>query len=306
MRRTRSDLIRVGLFVVVAGSILAGGLLWIAGSRLLRPVATYTVLFEDSVSGLNAGSNVEYQGVVVGRVRDLRLTPDIPPKVAVIVDLDPATPVRTDIQAALVGSIVTGIQYIQLYGGSAAAEPLRSGGTIRGNITSLEQFRGLFTRIADLAVSILGRLDRNVFTEENTEKVSDALSDLRTVASALSGAMEGFRAEETGKNLAELVAKLTEVTDNVNAVITDFYGRRDQVYGSVQTTLAHIDEAVVDTRELVRATGAEVGGTSGSIGSLLTELTAATNRLQETLDVIRSNPSVLLWGRSVPAREFEK
>jgi phospholipid/cholesterol/gamma-HCH transport system substrate-binding protein len=306
VRRTRSDLIRVGLFVVVAGGLLAGSLLWIAGSNLLRPVATYTVLFEDSVSGLNAGSNVEYQGVVVGRVRDIRLTADIPPKVAVIVDLEPRTPVRSDTQAALVGSLVTGIQYIQLYGGSAAAEPLASGGTILGSTASLQQFRDRLTRVADLAVDILSRLEKNVFTEDNTVKVSAALTDLQSVAKGLSNAMEGFKAEETAHNLADLIAKLNEVTDNVNAVVTDFYARRDQVYGSVQTTLGHIDEAVVDTRELIRSTTTEVSGTGGSVGSLLAELTAATNRLQETLDVIRSNPSVLLWGRTVPEREFEK
>jgi hypothetical protein len=35
-------------------------------------------------------------------------------------------------------------------------------------------------------------------------------------------------------------------------------------------------------------------------------LTEATNRLQETIDVIRSDPSVVLWGRPVPERELER
>jgi phospholipid/cholesterol/gamma-HCH transport system substrate-binding protein len=306
MRRTRGDLIRVGLFVVIAGGILAGGLLWIAGSRLLRPVDTYTVLFRDSVSGLNAGSNVEYQGVIVGRVRDIRLTKDIPPQVAVIIDVEPGTPIRTDTFAALLGSIVTGIQYIQLQGGSAEAEALPPGGVIRGDVTSLQVFRDRLTRIADLAVSILTRLDEHVFTPENTAKVSEVVTDLGTVARSLSAAMETFQAEETGKNVAELVDKITEVTDNVNAVITDFYQRREQVYGTLDSTLRNVDAAVLEARDLLRVASTEVGGAGGSIGALLQELTAATERLQETLDLIRTDPSVLLWGRSVPERELQK
>jgi len=306
MKRQRSDLIRVGLFVVVAGAILVGALLWIAGSSMLRPVDSYTVLFKDSVSGLNAGSNVEYQGVVVGRVRKIALTSDLPPKVAVIVDLEPETPVRTDTQAALVGSLVTGIQYIQLFGGSSASEPLADGGTIRGDTRSLEEFRDRAARISDLLVSILSRLEKNVFTEANTEQVSGALTDLRTVTEGLSTAIGAFQAEETGRDLAQLVAKLGELTENLNAVATDFYARRDQVYGGIQRTLGNIDDVVIDARKLVQATTTQVGGASGSVGDLIRELAAATNRLQETLDVIRSNPSVLLWGRTVPEREFDQ
>ena len=49
--RTRRDLFRVGVFVLVAGAVLAGGLLWIAGAHLFRHVDTYTILFTDSVTG---------------------------------------------------------------------------------------------------------------------------------------------------------------------------------------------------------------------------------------------------------------
>ena len=49
---------------------------------------------------------------------------------------------------------------------------------------------------------------------------------------------------------------------------------------------------------------AQVG--DGSFADLLHELTQATTRLKETLDVIQSDPSVLLRGRQVPERERGK
>lgn len=306
MRRSRADAIKVGLFVVVAGATLLGGLAWIAGSRLFRPVDTYTVLFGDSVSGMNAGANVEYQGVVVGRVRDIQLTGDIPPKVAVIVDIEPGTPVRKDTVAALVGSLVTGIKFIQFQGGSEAAEPLEQGGLIRGDVSSLEQFRDQLAEVANRVVNVVRRLDSEVFTPENSTKVSAFVQDMGTIAKSLSGTLETFQTEETGKDVAQLVRQLSEVTTNLNAVVSDFYGRRDKIFGNVETTLRHIDETVTETRDLVRGAQSQLAGTGGSLSMLLGNLAAATNRLEETLDMIRSDPSMLLWGRSVPEREHTR
>jgi phospholipid/cholesterol/gamma-HCH transport system substrate-binding protein len=302
--RTRRDTMRVGIFVLVAGALLVGALLWIAGSRIFRPVDTYTVVFDDSVSGLNRSANVEYQGVVVGRVRDIRLTNDRPPKVDVIVEVEPGTPVRTDTVAALLGSLVTGIKYIQFQGGTGP--PLPPGGTIRGEAASLEQFRNQLSDVADRATKIMRKLDEQVFTPENAAKVTDFVSNLEGVAETLNTTMKTFRAEETGKQVATLVRELTATTENLNRLVADVYGRRDMIFGGLEQTLHHLDETVTATRDLVRTTQSQIAGTSGSLGTLMTDLNAATHRLQETIDVIRSNPSVLLWGRKIPEREFEK
>ena len=306
MKRTRSDLIRVGLFVTLSGAILVGGLLWLAGAHLFRPVHTYSVVFERSVSGLNAGANVEYQGVVVGRVRDIRLTGDLPPRVAVIVDLDPATPVRGDMIAALVGSLVTGIQFIQLQGGSAVAEPLPPGGTIPGTTPSLEAFRERLTEIADRVTDILRGLQEQVFTRENGVKFNVLLRDISNLVSSLDNAMELFRAKDTSKDVADLVRHLSAAAENANAVLTDFRARGETIYGGLDSSLRNLDASARAAGDLVRRTETQVAGTGRSLDSLIGDLTTATNRLQETLDVIRSDPSVLLWGRSVPARERER
>jgi phospholipid/cholesterol/gamma-HCH transport system substrate-binding protein len=305
MRGRRTDLMKVGAFVLVAGALLAGGLLWIAGSRFLRPVDTYTVLFRQSVTGLTAGANVEYQGVVIGRVRDVRLTSDIPPNVAVIIDVTPGTPVREDTIAALIGSIVTGIKYIELQGGSVAAAALSAGGTIPGNVASLEEMRDRLTAVLDRGVRILRRLDEEVLTPANVEKLGTAVNDLGTFADALKSAMETLRAAEASKNLGQIVTRVNDLVARVDLVVSDFYTRRDRLYGGVESALRNLDEAARDARALAQAAQAQLSGPGGPGGGLVGELTAATRRLEETIDVIRSDPSLLLWGREVPEREFE-
>jgi ABC-type transporter Mla subunit MlaD len=306
MRRTRADLIRVGLFVTVAGAILVGGLLWLAGSHLLRPVHSYTVLFQGSVSGLNAGANVEYQGVVVGRVRDIRLTADLPPRVAVLVDLDPATSIREDTSAALVGSLVTGIKFIQLQGGSMAAAALAPGGTIPGTAPSLEQVRDRLTDIVDRGSEIVRGLQERVFTEENAVKYNALLRDVGAVAASLDRAMEFLRTEETTRDVAQLVRGLARAADRADAVLADFQSRRGTVFGALESALVNLDATARAARDLLRHADSQVAGTGRSLDVLVTELTAATARLQEALDVIGSDPAVLLRGRSLPAREHAR
>jgi len=303
-KRTRRDAFQVGIFVLAAGAVLIGGLLWIAGSRIFRKVDTYTVLFTDSVSGLAPSAQVEYQGVVVGRVRDIYLTEDVPAQVAVIVDVKPGTPVRTDTVAALLGSFVTGIKYIQFQGGTG--EPLPAGGTIRGDVSSIEQFRSQLSEIADRASKIMHTLDERVFTDENSDKVTAFVSDLQNITQSLNRTMTTFQTEETGKQVATLVRDLSQTAEKVNRLVDDVYGRRESIFGGLEQTLHHLDETVTAMHELVTTTQQQISGTGGSLGSLVGDLNATTNRLQETIDVIRSDPSVLLWGRRLPERELEK
>ena len=306
MRGTRQYAIRVGVFVAVSGAMLAGGLLWLAGSRFFRPVHTYTVLFEHSVSGLNAGANVEYQGVVVGRVRDITLTGDIPPKVAVIVDLEPRTPVRTDTTAALVGSLVTGIKFIEFQGGTAQAVPLPSGGTIPGEAPSLEEFRDRLSEIADRVSDILKNLQENVFTHENNVKLNTFLDNFANIASSLNRAFETVQVKQTSEEFATLVHRVNELADRATKIVIDFQGHGKSLATSLDDALKDIDATAKAARTRVASANTGVGNTGRALDGALEELTKTIRALQETLDVIQADPSLLIRGRPVQPRELER
>lgn len=305
MKRTQANLIRVGLFTVVAGAVLVVGLLWISGSRFLRPQDHYTVLFSESVSGLSSGSIVQYEGVVVGRVRNIHLTPDIPPHVAVEIYLDPGTPVRRDTEAALRGSIVTGIQYVELTGGSAEAGPMEPGGVIPGSVRSLVDFRERLARIADLATRILQRFEQDFLTEENAKRASELLTEMSATSQRLSRAVDALAGEGEITKIEKMVDRVTAAAGAVEDTFGDWRERRGEVYGAVQSTKGELDAAIADLRALIDELRGQLGGEQGAAG-LVGELDRTTRRLQETLDLIEADPSVLLRGRRIPEREFER
>jgi phospholipid/cholesterol/gamma-HCH transport system substrate-binding protein len=305
VRRSRGDLILVGVFVLVTGLVLVGALLWIAGANIFRAKTTYTVLFDRSVSGLTPGATVEFQGVAVGRVVDLTLTEDVPPKVAVVLDVRPGTPLRKDTRAALVGSLVTGIKFIQLQGGSDQAPLLPPDSWIQGDVTSLEQFRDRAVEMMDRALNILQRLDEKVFNESNNEKLSQFVNDLSAVTASLRSGLDTLQAKGTTTTLADLVQQVSGVARKLDSILTDLQKNKDELVGGMTDTVKRVDETVGAIRELVRTLNSQLTNTGGSIGKVLGDLDTVTQRLEETVDEIRGDPSMLLRGRSVPERERE-
>jgi phospholipid/cholesterol/gamma-HCH transport system substrate-binding protein len=122
---TRANFILIGAFTLfgILGSL--GFFLWLAKVEVDRQYAYYDVLFTD-VSGLGEAGDVRYNGLPVGQVARLSLDRDDPGKVRVRIEIDAATPVKTDTIATLELQGVTGVSYVSLSGGTPEAARLQA------------------------------------------------------------------------------------------------------------------------------------------------------------------------------------
>ena len=82
----------LGVFAFVYWLNHAGGL----GQR-----RTYQVQFRGPVPGLRPGAAVQFNGIRVGEVTDLRLDDKAPQQVMATISVDAATPIRLDTQVSL-------------------------------------------------------------------------------------------------------------------------------------------------------------------------------------------------------------
>ena len=73
-RRTNPAM--VGLFVVMALAIAVTAIIVLGTHRLGRPVTPAVLYFKDSVAGLDPGAPVEWSGVSIGQVEDIRMVYD--------------------------------------------------------------------------------------------------------------------------------------------------------------------------------------------------------------------------------------
>ena len=100
----------VGAFVLVLGSALIAGVLWLAsGGAFQTKYDSYLAIMEESVSGLNLNAPVKYNGVDVGKVRAIQLDPANADHVWLTFAIERGTPIRQDTVAVLKTQGLTGI-----------------------------------------------------------------------------------------------------------------------------------------------------------------------------------------------------
>lgn len=114
----------VGLFLAVFGAALLAGILWLSRTDYRGVYDRYYTYMDESVSGLSTDSSVRYNGVDIGRVKEIVLNADNPEQVRLALDLVRGTPIKEDTIAFLETQGLTGITTMNLRGGSAASSPL--------------------------------------------------------------------------------------------------------------------------------------------------------------------------------------
>jgi phospholipid/cholesterol/gamma-HCH transport system substrate-binding protein len=308
MGKTR---LKVGVFVTVSFFILAAGILWLAGSRFFRTVAHYQIIFDRSVSGLLPGAAVEYQGVTVGKVEDIHLTHETPPRAAVQITLQPDTPVRQDTTAFLVGSLVTGIRIIELEGGSPNAPPLPPGGTIPVRSGGFEEFRDRASEIAERLVDVLNRIEQGLLSPENSTAISSFLRNIADLSESLKTSLDDVSTPESRAalkamvdNLAQAAAGIKKITEAINEMRAGLMNDSKATIVQIRQTAAVTADLAKEVTQLTRHVDELLGENRGELKQALTNLVETSRHLKETADSLRSNPSELIWGRTLPEKEI--
>ncbi len=302
---------KVGLFVTVCFFILAGGILWLAGSRFLQPVDTYHIVFTQSVNGLLPGAAVQYQGVAVGKVETLKLTADTPPRVKVMVALNPGTPVRQDTTAVLIGSLVTGIRIIELEGGTPSAPLVKPGGTIAVRGGEFEEFRDRAGQIAERLLDVLTRIERDLLTSENSEAISSVLHNVAELTNSLRVSLDDLSTPESRASLKTMIDNLAQAAAGVKNLANAINGMRNDVYTDGKSLVDQLRQTAVVTADLARQVSQLthhldelVGENRRDLNQTLTNLAETSRHLRETSNSIQTDPSELIWGRRLPEKDI--
>jgi paraquat-inducible protein B len=69
----RSNPTLIGAFIVGAVALIVIGLLVFGRGQLFTEKRTYVLYFDGSVKGLNVGAPVDFQGVKIGSVTDIKV-----------------------------------------------------------------------------------------------------------------------------------------------------------------------------------------------------------------------------------------
>jgi len=308
---TRAHHVLVGLLTVltVAAALLFG--LWLAKSSSDRAFQDYDIVFNEAVSGLSQGAAVQYNGIRVGSVTQLKLDPQDPRRVLARVRLDAGTPVRTDTRAKLALTGVTGLAIIQLSGGSPGAPPLAArDGRPPVIVADPSPLAKLLANGEDIMTNVNEVVDRigQLLSDDNVQRVARTLDHLDQTTAAIAGEREDIRS---------LLRQLNEASRSANATLR-------QAGALVQRTSGLVDQQGRATLDSARAAMASVERIADRLDTLLAEnrqaldggirglgdLGPAIRELRQTLESLRGisrrldeNPAGYLLGRD-KSKEF--
>ncbi len=247
----------VGAFVLILTVTLVIFIVWLSTGISTKHYKQFLVIMHESVSGLAVNSSVKYNGVIVGSVKKIFLTPKNPEQVRLLLQIEKHTPITEGTTATLASQGLTGITYIDLKGSDT-------------NLNPIPQLQGEKYPIIKSTPSLFFRLDR-------------ALQDLNVNMNQITDDINGIFGGENPILLKKILNNLSLTSQHLAAqskcldAILINTARSLRSFPSLLNTLTQ--------------------QTLPSTNQVLTNLSLITNNLLEVSDHLRQNPSLLIRGQ---------
>ncbi|MGV8919015.1 MAG: MlaD family protein [Pseudomonas sp.] len=309
---TRAHHVLIGLFtvIVVAAALLFG--LWLAKSSVDTAFKDYEIVFNEAVTGLSRGSAVQYSGIKVGDVVQLRLDPEDPRRVLAQIRLAGDTPIKEDTQAKLAITGITGTSIIQLSGGTpGSAELVGVYGKLPVIVASPSPIARLFNDTGDLLSGLTQLLHNtnDMFSEDNIKNLTLMLQHMEQATAVISDEREDLR--QTLKQLTVVSRQASTTLDQFSLLARGAHDLLNtdgkQLFSNAQQAMKSIEQSSATINSLLNSNHDSING--GMQG--LAELGPAVRELRDTLASFRTisrrleaNPSGYLLGRD-KNKEFE-
>lgn len=296
----------VGAFVLLLGAAFIAVTLWLGFGERRIGYRTYIAYMTESVTGLSPNAPVRYNGVRVGRVREISLDKEDPRRVRLLLDIAPDTPVKLDSVAVLSSQGLTGLAQIDLTGGTRASAllepaPGEAYAEIRtGPSLFLRLDKAVFSALASLdAVSqqirtVTERVSK-LLDEHNLVVVGRILDDLQSVSAALAGESETItRTIKQLDRLSDNTARASEQLPELESRLRGALDAVEQAGNTVTKASREIDEFALQARHELAAVAEETVPQFNEAVNQVRKLADTLNRLANEIE---RNPALLLQGR---------
>ena len=303
---TRAHFVAVGTFVLAVIFLAFVAVLWLGHTEFGEQAKRYYIFFSGSVAGLNKGSQVQYNGIPVGQVVDIRVDPGNLEQIQVTVEINTSiVEIKSDARAFLDTNMLNGIATIQIRGGTREASDLEPAPghkypIIKAGRSELEEVKASLPElVADLKNAAHGV---NALLDENNRRVvSETLQNIQTITGAF--VEPSKEVSEVVDNAKKAVVELKSFVQDLDHSYTDKGGLKDQLsqtLADASRLAKNLNEA---SRQLQLVLQENRPGIRNFTQSTLTQLSDLVTDLQRFVagatrfvSDMERNPSRLLFG----------
>jgi len=294
----------VGLFVLVLGGAFVAMSLWLMGVGPRGDYRTFAVYPPESVAGIAGESLVRFQGVDVGKVREVGVDPRDPRKVRLLIDVRRDLPIQVDTTARIASQGLTGlVYYIELKAGEPGSplletEPGDSYPVIRSEPSDFARLQQTGTELLDRSTQAAGELRsvlvalNDLLGDEERGLIRTTIEETSRAAARLSAAGETLDAQlqRIGPLLGHLTAVLDRLAEQGGTAL-------EQVGEAAQATdqaARRVDRLATDAAPVVKTLSRDG---MPELVALLRDLRGLTGRLDRIAAELEQDPNLLLYGR---------
>ncbi len=293
MNKAWSAEFKVGIFVIAGCLILIFMSLKVGKFKLFGGGKTYevSVLF-DNTEGLDVGGSVQISGVVVGRVKDIKLDGK---KARVILELGENIVLKKDATVTIKTKGVLGEKFVEIYPGDAEEVIPKNGEIVNVKKTMdidkllasvdtvMEDIKAVTVNLRKTlggdegAIALKGIRDNlyeltlniNRLVKKNDESLSNTVKNLEKFSAVL--------AEKT----PELSDELKEITKNLKELLNENRGSVKESIENIKKASERLDQTLAS----IKSVSDKIDKGEGTIGKLINDDTVHEN-LNKTLSSV--------------------
>ena len=261
-RKAHYALIGLFTFAVVAGAFAF--VFWLHHSSGKKQAVAYRVIFDSSVSGLQVGGNVLFNGIRVGEVTNLRLDREKPNEVVAMLAVNKSTPIRSDTRVGLEFAGLTGVAAVSLKGVSAKTPLIERE---EGEPPTLRADPSASQDMMQAAREVLNKAEEVITT--NQEALHQAIADISTFSASLARNSDSVDsivrdAKDTMSNAKEATASARTLMENLDKRTNDITIGVNKMTATATRQIDTAGKAITDLAHNPQRFLFGGGGSSGS------------------------------------------
>ncbi len=289
----------IGVFIIFSVTVLVSVWLWFSSSNR-QVYDTYLAVFHEPIDGVTTSSVVKYNGVEIGKVKQIELDKQNPNNIRVYINVLQGTPITTITYAVMKSQGITGMSYIDLRLNDASVKyqiitptevpPYPEIQTKSSLLFSLsEQAQSVTDNVKDISVQAKLLLDN-----KNINHVANIVANLDTISQSIASRSKQIsksidilndvlnsvksnsqQVSQLMQNASTLTQNLNKTTNNLNTMLTTMQN----------TTLQNVNSTLLP-----------------NMNQTIENMNRASIQLEELLKMLNQNPSSLVRGRTSPMK----
>ncbi len=299
---TAAQRARLGIFVAVMCAAIFVLVAIPLGLRVSNKEKTYYAYFSgESMSGLEQGSVVKFHGVLIGKIAKISYDPRNLSRIQVVLKVQNDFPMKKDMYAQSWSMGITGLNYLDIMGGTNDSPSLPPNSEIPTKVSMLSTLTGKVDVIVDKVELLLNHLNA-LSQPDSLASIKKILDNLVVVTADAKTFFGGV-----GPDFKDIAGTARHVISKIDSISTDIHGvsstlNRSLSADQISHIMTRVDSTATALKNLSETLLMMIKQNREDISVSMENLREALENANQLAKELSENPSLLLKGEQPKER----